>query len=149
MKPCSTEKKHEIERLRKVAHDAHEAAYEERRSRIRLEEVNRSLEDKCEEMRKDHDEDLKTIAELTQERDHALALAADYSKMLDLTRETIKESLKKTEQDIAEAKELRDQLEKAREMSECPADCMHRKNPNKCRTCTRYPHAKDKYEVQE
>ena len=40
---------------------------------------------------------------------------------------------------------LRDQLER----QTCPADCKHHSNPNACRPCSRYPHARDKYETEE
>lgn len=42
---------------------------------------------------------------------------------------------------------LREKIEEAQRHSTCPADCVHRTNPNACRTCIRYPKAHDKYEA--
>lgn len=46
-----------------------------------------------------------------------------------------------------ENRALLEKIEEAQRHSTCPADCVHRTNPNACRTCTRYPKARDKYEV--
>ena len=105
-------------------------------------EVTLLMEARCEELRMDHVEDLKTIEDMRKERDHALALAVDNGKKLDELMNTTS----KTKKEYAE---LHRQIEDAKRKTECPADCKNRKNSNACRTCTRYPHAKDKYEVAE
>ncbi|MBQ7546334.1 MAG: hypothetical protein IJT41_05145 [Clostridia bacterium] len=47
----------------------------------------------------------------------------------------------------SENRALREKIEEARRHTECPSDCVHRANPNACRTCIRYPKAHDKYEA--
>lgn len=44
--------------------------------------------------------------------------------------------------------ELVELLAEAERDAYCPADCKNRKNQDVCRLCTRYPAARDRYEVE-
>ena len=50
--------------------------------------------------------------------------------------------------EIRQKEELAELLEEAERFAHCPADCKNRKNQDVCRLCTRYPAAKDRYEVE-
>ena len=140
-------KKKEIARLRKLLHESAENLRAKQSELAYADERERSLEAQCEELRKEHAEDLKTIADMTKERDHALALAADNGKKLEEQLKAngkLKRQIRNADAKIKKQKQLLDEATRA---TECPADCKNRKNHNACRTCTRYPNAKDKYEV--
>ena len=139
----------EIERLRKLLRETTNRLDEKQEELEFADERERSLEAKAEELRKVHEEDLKTIADMTKERDHALALAVDNGKKLDAQLKAngeLKRQIKNADAKIKKQKHLLDEASRA---TECPSDCKNRKNHNACRTCTRYPNTKDKYEVAE
>lgn len=142
-------KKKKIASLRNRLREAVDKQDEMRVDLELADERERSLEARCEELRKNHVEDLKTIEDMTKERDHAIALAVDSGKKVDELMKSNGEIKRQMKAADAKIKKQKHQLDEARHATECPADCKNRKNHNACRTCTRYPHAKDKYEVGE
>lgn len=128
-------KKKQIERLQRQLREVIKSECGLRKEMVLCEERERSRIAECHELREEHIDDLKIIEDMTRERDHALAMAAEYGKRV--------EELKKEVGDLVR------QIDEAKRAAECPADCKNRKNPPACRTCTRYPHARDKYEVAE
>ena len=140
-------KKKKIDYLHKLLRETSDQLMEQMTAATLADERERSLEAACEEMRKNHVEDLKTIEDMTKERDHAIALAVDSGKKVDELMKSNGEIKRQMKAADAKIKKQKHQLDEARRATECPADCKNRKNHNACRTCTRYPHAKDKYEV--
>lgn len=137
----------EIRRLRRLIHGSAEQLKAQQAALECADEQERSLKALVGELRKDHLDDMKTIADMTKERDHALALAVDNGKKLGEQISANGELKRQIKNADAKIKKQKHMLDEARRATECPSDCKNRRNPNACRTCTRYQHARDKYEA--
>ena len=138
----------------KAAHEATKSACGEeltgQRSRIgELERLNAQQKD-------EHVEDLRTIRKLNKENGELIQEIATEREKAEQLRHLLEAANEQTTHAEAdkrrlqgENRALREKIDEAHRQSTCPADCVHWTSPNTCRTCTRYPKAKDKYEVAE
>lgn len=144
-------KKHEIERLRAenkelncklgnvTTRDAHEVAelynrlFEEREANSNLLKENSQITDANGSIKRALQTEKKQSDKLRQ----LLAAANDQAAQAEADKRRLQ----------GENRALREKIEEAQRHSTCPADCVHRTNPNACRTCTRYQKAHDKYEA--
>jgi chromosome segregation ATPase len=104
----------------------------------------------------EHAEDLRTIRKMNKETSELMQEIATEREKAEQLRHLLAAANEKTTHAEAdkrrlqgENRALREKIDEAQRQSTCPADCVHRTSPNTCRTCTRYPKAKDKYEVTE
>lgn len=140
-------KKREIERLRRK-NEEQEHRIDKLKQSIRMQmKFNNELVE-------DHEEDLRTIRKLNKEKGELLRELATEREKAEQLRHLLEAANEQTEHAEAEKRSLqgenralREKIDEAQRHTECPADCVHRTSPNSCRTCIRYPKARDKYEV--
>lgn len=140
-------KKREIERLNTRLQEEIERFQTVLKTKVELNDAKHEL------VRK-HEEDLRTIRQLNKEKGELLRELANEREKTEQLRHLLEAANDQTSQSEAgkrslqgENRALREKIEEAKRHTECPADCVHRTSPNSCRTCIRYPKAKDKYEV--
>lgn len=123
-----------------------------------MKEYNERLLDKLAKLRdtirdknEERNEDLQVIRELREERDALKGTVEQMTREAEKLQSIVRDVNEKCANLEAANRAISAENERLCEhlrATECPDDCKHKQNHNACRTCMRYPHARDKYEQE-